>query len=266
MSYKENTKKRPASTFSGKPSGGPGKFASNSGGKPQYRNTKPQPRSFNGNGGGNSNGHGNGGNKGKGPAWAATPKETAVRRARPITQGGGFEEEQDDDEMSIDEREDDGDAAEAGGEDAGPAEKKPRLSKAEKAALHAAQPHRTTLLPSHPLLHGTLLPLWETARRADLGKEERKKAVSELWDAVKGRVGEVSRGHKGGRVLQTVRKEFSAQSILHTDQLDQIVKWGGKEERLGVAMELQPQWREMMESKYSKVCSPTHHNPTFADL
>lgn len=30
------------------------------------------------------------------------------------------------------------------------------------------------------------------------------------------------------------------------------MKYGGKEERLGVAMELQPQWRAMMESKYSK--------------
>ena len=83
-------------------------------------------------------------------------------------------------------------------------EKKPRMTKAERAALHAAQPHRTALLPSAPLLQNTLLPLWETARRADLGKEERKKAVRELWEAVKGRVGEVSRGHKGGRVLQTV--------------------------------------------------------------
>lgn len=35
--------------------------------------------------------------------------------------------------------------------------------------------------------------------------------------------------------------------------MQQIVKNGGKEERLGVAMELEPQWREMMESKYSKV-------------
>lgn len=32
----------------------------------------------------------------------------------------------------------------------------------------------------------------------------------------------------------------------------QVVKHGGKEERLGVAMELRPQWRQMMESKYAK--------------
>lgn len=108
-----------------------------------------------------------------------------------------------DDEMEVDQPE--GEAAEATvGENGEPAEKRPKMSKTERAALHAAQPHRTALLPSHPLLHGTLLPLWEKARRADLGKEERKVAVKELWDSAKGRVGEISRGHKGGRVLQTV--------------------------------------------------------------
>ncbi|KLT41976.1 ARM repeat-containing protein [Cutaneotrichosporon oleaginosum] len=108
------------------------------------------------------------------------------------------------------------------------------MSKAERAALHAAQPHRKTLLPSHALLTETLLPLWETARRLEMPKEERVAAIAALWAAVQGHVLEISRGHKGGRILQT------------------IVKYGGKDERLGVAMELQPKWREMMESKYSK--------------
>lgn len=109
-----------------------------------------------------------------------------------------------------------------------------KLSKAEKAALHAQQPHRTTLLPSHPLLKDTLLPLWEQARRADLSKEEKSKRVKELYEAVKGRVREVSRGHKGGRILQT------------------IVKYGGKEERTGIATELDGMYKPMLESKYSK--------------
>ncbi|TYJ56605.1 hypothetical protein B9479_002697 [Cryptococcus floricola] len=170
-------------------------------------------------------------------------EEEIKKRKKPITQGGGDE----DDDASMgeesfsDEEEDfaEGEDVEMGEDGAaegaeGAQEKKPRMTKAEKLALHAAQPHRTSLLPSHPLLQDTLLPLWETARRADLSKEDRKKAIVELWEAVKGRVGEVSRGHKGGRVLQT------------------IVKYGGKEERLGVAMELEPQWKAMMESKYSK--------------
>lgn len=70
--------------------------------------------------------------------------------------------------------------------------------------MHASQPHRTSLLPSAPLLRDTLLPLWEEARRADLSKEERSKKIKELYEGVKGRVREVARGHKGGRVLQTV--------------------------------------------------------------
>jgi pumilio family protein 6 len=79
------------------------------------------------------------------------------------------------------------------------------LASAERQALHATQPHRTTKLPSHPLLQDKLLPLWEEARKADITKEERQAAIKQLWEAVKGRVGEVARGHKGGRVLQTVR-------------------------------------------------------------
>ena len=153
----------------------------------RFRPTKPRPKFT---------------SKGKAPAKEPIEtKEVEVRRKRPVTQGGGNDVEDDVDMSDEDEEEEsagvvvDGDA---------PPEKLPRLSRAEKAALHAAQPHRTALLPSHPLLHDTLLPLWETARRADLGKEERKVAVNELWEAVKGRVGEVSRGHKGGRVLQTV--------------------------------------------------------------
>ncbi len=123
------------------------------------------------------------------------------RRKRPITAGGGEE----DAEAEEAEDGDEGMEFDAVKEDPEqPAEKRPRMSKSERVALHAAQPHRNALLPSHPLLQGKLLPLWETARRADLSKEERKKAVKELSDAVRGRVAEVSRGHKGGRVLQTV--------------------------------------------------------------
>lgn len=134
--------------------------------------------------------------KDKAPAEQQQPVQ---KRKRPVTQGGG---EEDDDEMSVDEQ--DYDEEEQGAEAGGEVEKKGKMTKAERAALHAAQPHRTSLLPSHPLLQDTLLPLWETARRSDTPKDERNTAIKELWQAVKGRVAEISRGHKGGRVLQTV--------------------------------------------------------------
>jgi pumilio family protein 6 len=139
--------------------------------------------------------------KGKGK-FTPKPKveKDEPKRKRPITSGGG-EEDLDYDEVEI---EADGDGDVAMDE---PAEKKPRMSKSEKAALHAAQPHRTALLPSYPLLQDTLLPLWETARKTDVPKEERTKAVKELYQAVKGRILEISKGHKGGRVLQTVSYE-----------------------------------------------------------
>jgi hypothetical protein len=194
MSERPNYKKRSApGSNEGYQNRNKSSFAGKSTQKREWRPTKPQPQ----------------------PAWskgkqaASKPyekevKETVVKRKRPVTQGGGSEEEMDDEDSPSDEEMDVDPAEQNGGEGEGPPEKRPKMSKAERAALHAAQPHRTALLPSHPLLHGTLLPLWETARKSDLGKEERKAAVKELWEAVQGRVGEVSRGHKGGRVLQTV--------------------------------------------------------------
>lgn len=229
-----------------------------------FKSHKPSGGGGGGNGnykGGNSNYNKGGGNsnyKGKAPAynkggnnkqWGASkqhnnaPREAAeapaARRKRPVTQGGGEEDAMSVDEDGGDYDEDDEMAGGAGTEGAGAEggdapEKRPKMSKEERAAMHAANPHRTSLLPSHALLTNTLLPLWETARQTEMPKEDRKKAIDELWEAVKGHALEISRGHKGGRILQT------------------IVKYGGKEERLGVAMELEPQWREMMESKYSK--------------
>ncbi|GMK55421.1 hypothetical protein CspeluHIS016_0204770 [Cutaneotrichosporon spelunceum] len=192
----------------GKPAGKFGKPAGKFGGKPAGKPFKPAPKKE-----------------------RQEKHEEPARRKRPVTQGGGDE----DVDMSGDEE--DGDELDGEPEaeaEAGPEEKRGKMSKTERAALHAAQPHRKTLLPSHALLTETLLPLWETARRVEMPKDERTAAITELWAAVQGHVLEISRGHKGGRILQT------------------IVKYGGKEERLGVAMELQPKWREMMESKYSK--------------
>ncbi|WVW83234.1 hypothetical protein I302_105253 [Kwoniella bestiolae CBS 10118] len=242
MSSKQFNKKRSAPDGSSS-SGGKSKFAKNNNGKPQH--SKPFNK------GGENAGKPKPQTKNNGKARSAPARERdedVKKRKKPITLGGGEEDVDEDvsmDEGSFsDENEDEdedeimGDQAlERSGEGEGEGEgqeKKPKLSKSEKLALHAAQPHRTTLLPSHPLLHDTLLPLWETARRADLSKDQRKKAINDLYNAVKGRISEVSRGHKGGRVLQT------------------IVKFGGKEERTGVAMELEPRWKDMMESKYSK--------------
>ncbi|WWC61243.1 uncharacterized protein I303_103824 [Kwoniella dejecticola CBS 10117] len=257
MSSKQYNKKRSFGEGSGSGSAPSksNKFSKSNNGKP----SKPAG-AYKGNSNNNGNkpkGNVNGGDKkGKSRSAPREKEEEIKRRKKPITAGGGEEEEDEDEDISMGEEDDlgdeydedddelmgdqalekagDGDAEAEAGADGGDQEKKPKLSKSEKLALHAQQPHRTTLLPSHPLLHDTLLPLWETARRADLSKEQRKKTINDLYNAAKGRIGEISRGHKGGRVLQT------------------IVKFGGKEERTGVAMELESRWKEMMESKYSK--------------
>jgi pumilio family protein 6 len=178
--------------------GGNGKPSFNKGGKPDF------------NKGGNF--------KGKGKAAPREDDDAApAKRKRPVTQGGG-----EDDAMSVDDNDDfdgddfdmeeDGDkeggegaGAEGAGAEGGEAvEKRGKMTKEERRALHAEQPHRRTLLPSYVLLTETLLPLWETARQSEMPKEERKAAISELYAAVKGHALEISRGHKGGRVLQTV--------------------------------------------------------------
>lgn len=188
-----NPKKRSFSTYDKKPSTGYDKKSNNNGnykgnnGNGNYSKSKPD---FKG--------------KGKFTPKPKGSEKEEPRRKRPITSGGGEEElDLDYDEVEA-EADGDGDVAMDGPEGGEPAEKKPRMSKSEKAALHAAQPHRTALLPSYPLLQDTLLPLWETARKTDSPKEERTKAVKELYQAVKGRILEISKGHKGGRVLQTV--------------------------------------------------------------
>ena len=237
VSKAPNPKKRDFSAYDNKKSGGEGgrKDYGNGGGK-SWGN-KDGGKSYGGGGGGDRKSYGNndksygnksygnnggdrkfgGGGGGGGGDWKGKSKfppkkneKDEPRRKRPITSGGGDEPlELDYDEVAGEEYGDGDVQMEEGGE---PAEKKPRMSKAEKAAQHAAQPHRTTLLPSHPLLQETLLPLWETARRTDTPKDERTKAVKELYAAVKGRILEISKGHKGGRVLQTV-----SSSMHHVD-------------------------------------------------
>lgn len=193
MSTRTFTKKRPAHDDNGRSA----KFAKRDGpgNKPSYQKPyKPYDKAnkpF---------------DKGKGKGKTYEKEEAHAKRKRPVTAGGGEVDvdADEDEEMAYEEVEQDAEINNGDGNETGEGEKRPRMTKAERSALHAAQPHRTALLPSHPLLHDTLLPLWEVARRADLGKEERKKAVTELYEAAKGRVLEISKGHKGGRVLQTV--------------------------------------------------------------
>jgi hypothetical protein len=243
VSKAPNPKKRTYSAYDKKPGGdkeggrkdygnngggGNGKSYGNNGGK-SYGNDRGGGggggKSWGGGGGGGGKSWGGGGNdykgKGKFPPKAKSEKDEP-RRKRPITSGGG-DEPLDYDEVQAEEY-DAGEDVDMGGEGAGgePAEKKPRMTKTEKAAVHAAQPHRTTLLPSHPLLQDTLLPLWETARRTDTPKEERTKAVRELYAAVKGRILEISKGHKGGRVLQTVSYPWNLQCTSLTYRLSSM--------------------------------------------
>lgn len=206
MSAKVHGQKRRADSASSAPPAKSAKFSD--GWKKNKPAGKPSGKQFNN----KSAAPGKSNFKGKGKATKKEAKDEDAapnqKRKKPVTQGGGDESDvsMDDDEFPSDEYGDEMDV-EGGegqeGEQQGEPEKRGKMSKAERAALHAAQPHRTTLLPSHALLQ-EILPVWEQARQLEMPKEERKKAIADLYAAVKGRIAEISRGHKGGRILQTV--------------------------------------------------------------
>lgn len=82
--------------------------------------------------------------------------------------------------------------------------------------------------------------LWAVlARRKDKNKdaspEEREKNVKALMDVIRGRVGEIVFKHDASRIVQSV------------------VKYGGQKERDEIAGELKGKYRDLAQSKYSKV-------------
>lgn len=80
---------------------------------------------------------------------------------------------------------------------------------------------------------------WASARKKELSKAEREKAVGPLRDAVAGHVQDIVFKHDASRIVQT------------------LVKYGGQRERDAVASELKGRYVELAQSKYSKVCPPS---------
>ena len=78
-------------------------------------------------------------------------------------------------------------------------------------------------------------PLWAQARKKDCAREERKKIISQLMDVIRGRVRDVVFKHDASRIVQTV------------------IKYGGQAERNDIAQELKGGYKDLAQSKYSKV-------------
>ena len=104
--------------------------------------------------------------------------------------------------------------------------------KAQKA-LHsqrkAAKPHSALLTDAKAA--------WSLARKKDLPKAERTKHINALMDIIRGKVKDIVFKHDASRIVQTV------------------VKYGSQKDRNEIAEELKGKYRELAQSKYSKVRS-----------
>lgn len=106
-----------------------------------------------------------------------------------------------------------------------------RESHKVQKALHdqrrAAKPHFELLAEAKRA--------WTLARKKNLNKAERDKHVKALMDIIRGQVKDIVFKHDASRIVQTV------------------VKYGGPKEREEIANELSGKYKELSQSKYSKV-------------
>ena len=94
---------------------------------------------------------------------------------------------------------------------------------------------RRSQKPNASLL-SILKPLWFQARSKSFpSPKERQKHVKNLMDALRGNVKDIVLKHDASRIVQTV------------------VKYGGKKEREEIAGELKGSYKELAQSRYSKV-------------
>lgn len=103
--------------------------------------------------------------------------------------------------------------------------------KAQKILLDqrkASKPHAALLQDAKRV--------WSLARQKHIGSE-RKKHITDLMDIVRGHVKDIVFKHDASRIIQT------------------IVRWGGPAERNEIATELKGSYKDLSESKYSKVRS-----------
>ena len=92
----------------------------------------------------------------------------------------------------------------------------------------AAKPHSSLLTEAKRA--------WSLARQKNISKTERTKHINALMSIVRGKVTDIVFKHDASRIIQT------------------LVKYGGQKERNEIAVELKGKYKELAQSKYSKVC------------
>ena len=93
----------------------------------------------------------------------------------------------------------------------------------------AAKPHSALLVDAKRA--------WTLARQKNLSRPDRAKHIHALMDVIRGKVRDIVFKHDASRIVQTV------------------VKYGGTKERNEIAEELKGRYKELAQSKYSKVRS-----------
>lgn len=91
----------------------------------------------------------------------------------------------------------------------------------------AAKPHSELLVEAKRA--------WTLARQKNIDKSAREKHVKTLMNVIRGKVKDIVFKHDASRIVQTV------------------VKYGSQKEREEIAKELSGKYRELSQSKYSKV-------------
>ena len=95
----------------------------------------------------------------------------------------------------------------------------------------------------HSQLIANAKRVWSLARQKNISPTERQKHVQDLLDIVTGKVKDIVLKHDASRIIQT------------------IVKHGGQRERDQVAGELKGHFKELAQSKYSKVSITSKQSP-----
>lgn len=96
----------------------------------------------------------------------------------------------------------------------------------------AAKPHSSLLIEAKQA--------WSLARQKNISKTDRTKHINALMNVVRGKVNDIVFKHDASRIIQT------------------IVKYGGQKERNEIAVELKGKYKELAQSKYSKVRPKPH--------
>ncbi|KAH0828555.1 armadillo-type protein [Lanmaoa asiatica] len=110
----------------------------------------------------------------------------------------------------------------------------PNVARESHKVQRVLQEQRKAAKP-HSQLIANAKRVWSLARQKNISSKERQKHVRELMDTVMGKVKDIVLKHDASRIIQT------------------IVRYGGQRERDQVAGELKGHYKELAQSKYSKV-------------